>query len=145
MDNLMKQYENIGPSRVKIEETTVGTKTWAATSMSDYYSYWERRIFNAITTMLIRGMSSFQTLFQAITGDGKIRRPPLLKIKADFNPPDVVVGALHSVFKLITKLLQNVPQSANSFIRWMEGTRRPQSTPPVAYLASRGLLRSWGS
>ena len=38
----MKQYENIGVSRVKIEETTVGTKTWAAVSMAVYYAFRER-------------------------------------------------------------------------------------------------------
>jgi hypothetical protein len=74
MDNLMKQYENIGPSRVKIEETTVGTKTWAAVSMAVYYAYRERRIFNAITTMFIKGVSSFQTLFPAMAVDGRSRR-----------------------------------------------------------------------
>ena len=51
-------------------------------------------------------------------------RPSLLKIKAQFNPPDVVLGSLHQVFKTITKLLQNVLHSASGFTRWMDGTCR---------------------
>jgi hypothetical protein len=45
-----------------------------------------------------------------------------MRIKADFNPPDVVTSTIHSVFKMITKLLQNVLQSSNSFIRWLDNS-----------------------
>jgi dynein heavy chain len=120
VEDLVKKYDSIGPFLVKIEETTAGTKTGSAPSMVEYYQYWERRIFNAITTMLLKGMSSFQTLF----GGGDKRRPPLLKIKADFNGSEVVDNGLQSVFRLISKLLQNTIHSANHFIRWMEGTCR---------------------
>ena len=87
VDDLVKKYDSIAPFLIKIEETTAGTKTGAAATMADYYLYWERRIFNAITTMLIRAMASFQTLFKPPHPGEK--RPPLVKIKADFNPPEV--------------------------------------------------------
>ncbi|KAF4667709.1 Dynein heavy chain 10, axonemal [Perkinsus chesapeaki] len=117
VEKLVDQYEAIGPFLIKIEETTAGTKSGAAESMREYYVYWERRIFNAITTALVRGISTFQVLLDSAT-----ERPPLIKIRAEFNPPEVVVGSLHGVFKLLTKLLQNVLHSAGSFVRWMDGT-----------------------
>lgn len=171
----MKKYESISPFLIKIEETTAGTKTGSATSMSEYYLYWEKRIFNCITTMLVKSMATFQTLFcnaaSAAMNSGDtssggfadgsltaksaqdifpllfppqstpttfctpgglpppLKRQPLLKIKAQFNPPDVVLTTLHSVFKTITKLLQNILLSASGFTRWMEGTCR--LVPPV--------------
>jgi hypothetical protein len=73
--------------------------------------------------MLIKGMSTFQTLFQDVKGPDK--RPPLLRIRADFNPPDVVVGALQSVFKLISKVLENILYSARNFVRWMTAPAAP--------------------
>eukprot|EP00397_Hematodinium_sp_SG-2012_P000029 GEMP01000029.1.p1 GENE.GEMP01000029.1~~GEMP01000029.1.p1 ORF type:complete len:4546 (+),score=1158.20 GEMP01000029.1:32-13639(+) len=121
VEDLVKKYESLGPFLIKIEETTVGTKTGAAASMVDYYHYWEKRVFNAITSMLIRGMAVFEKLFDTNSA-GKSKRPPLMRIKADFNPPDAVVGALHGVFKMITKLLQNILQTANHFIRWLDGS-----------------------
>jgi dynein heavy chain len=121
VEDLIKKYEWIGPLLIKIEETTVGTKSGCAPSMAEYYHCWERKVFNAITIVLINGMATFQTLFNT---DPNNPRPPLLKIKADFNPPDVVVSALQSVFKLISKVLENILHSARSFTRWMHGTCR---------------------
>ncbi|CAJ1332260.1 unnamed protein product [Effrenium voratum] len=120
LEDLVKKYDSIGPFLVKIEETTAGTKTGMAPSMAEYYHYWERRIFNAITTMLLRGMSTFQTLFSA----GERKRPPLLRVKADCNGAEIDDNALQSVFRLISKLLKNTIQSAKSFVRWMDGTCR---------------------
>lgn len=120
LEDLVKKYDSIGPFLVKIEETTAGTKTGMAPSMAEYYHYWERRIFNAITTMLLRGMSTFQTLFSA----GERKRPPLLRVKADCSGSEIDDQALQSVFRLISKLLKNTIQSAKSFVRWMDGTCR---------------------
>eukprot|EP00927_Polykrikos_kofoidii_P034569 TRINITY_DN29308_c0_g1_i1.p1 TRINITY_DN29308_c0_g1~~TRINITY_DN29308_c0_g1_i1.p1 ORF type:complete len:3708 (-),score=892.28 TRINITY_DN29308_c0_g1_i1:94-10965(-) len=92
-----------------------------APSMAEYYHFWERRIFNAITTMLLRGMSTYQTLFSAV----ERKWPPLLRVKADCNGPDIDNNGLESVFRLITKLLINTIRSASSFVRWMDGTCVP--------------------
>ncbi|KAF4710897.1 Dynein heavy chain 10, axonemal, partial [Perkinsus olseni] len=121
VEKLVDQYEAIGPFLIKIEETTAGTKSGAAESMREYYAYWERKFFNAITTALVRGLSTFQVLLTS-TAAASNQRPPLIKIRSEFNPPEVVVGSLHGVFKLITKLLQNVLHSSAAFVRWMDGT-----------------------
>ncbi|KAF4659064.1 Dynein heavy chain 10, axonemal [Perkinsus olseni] len=121
VEKLVDQYEAIGPFLIKIEETTAGTKSGAAESMREYYAYWERKFFNAITTALVRGLSTFQVLLTSTAAEGN-QRPPLIKIRSEFNPPEVVVGSLHGVFKLITKLLQNVLHSSAAFVRWMDGT-----------------------
>ncbi|KAF4706069.1 Dynein heavy chain 10, axonemal, partial [Perkinsus olseni] len=121
VEKLVDQYEAIGPFLIKIEETTAGTKSGAAESMREYYAYWERKFFNAITTALVRGLSTFQVLLTS-TAAASSERPPLIKIRSEFNPPEVVVGSLHGVFKLITKLLQNVLHSSAAFVRWMDGT-----------------------
>lgn len=60
VEKLVEQYESIGPFLIKIEETATGTKSGAAECMKEYYTYWERRVYNAITTALIRGLSTFQ-------------------------------------------------------------------------------------
>lgn len=86
---LVKKYESISPFLVKIEETTVGTKTGSAPSMREYYQYWEKRIFNCITTMLIRAMATFQTLFgtgsEIIIGGGAPTSPTQNPTGANFT------------------------------------------------------------
>ena len=46
-----------------IEECTVKTNNQGAPEMRPYYYYWERRIFNAITKMIIRALSANKILF----------------------------------------------------------------------------------
>uniref|UniRef100_A0A0G4IFQ9 AAA+ ATPase domain-containing protein n=1 Tax=Chromera velia CCMP2878 TaxID=1169474 RepID=A0A0G4IFQ9_9ALVE len=125
-DELKKAYEGLTNFLMKIEENTAGTKTGAAPSMFEYYRYWERRIFNALTTMLVRGLAMFQSLFKAVPPPaGALKRPPLMLVKADFQPPESVQiqgGGIGNISKTLKKLLDNLLNSANQFVRWMDGT-----------------------
>jgi dynein heavy chain len=61
---LVKDYQNIGDMYLKsIEECTVKTNNQGAPEMRPYYYYWERRIFNGITKMIIRALSANKVLF----------------------------------------------------------------------------------
>lgn len=55
METLRVRYETITSYLKKIEELLEGRATGSSEAMGGYYHYWERRIFNAITTMLVRG------------------------------------------------------------------------------------------
>ncbi|KFG44621.1 dynein heavy chain family protein, partial [Toxoplasma gondii GAB2-2007-GAL-DOM2] len=121
VDELQTKYESITSYIIKIEEIIEGTMTGTSESMAEYYNYWERRIFNAISTMLIRGTSSLRALF-SLNHTGS-RLPPLITVSADFNQAEVVVhGSTQAIFKIISRLMQNILYSATRFVRWMNGT-----------------------
>jgi len=48
--------------------------------MQKYYYYWERKIFNAITKMIIRAMAANKALW---------RGKPLIKMAASYVPPEM--------------------------------------------------------
>ncbi|PHJ24428.1 dynein heavy chain family protein, partial [Cystoisospora suis] len=122
VDELQTKYESVTSYIIKIEEIIEGTMTGASESMAEYYNYWERRIFNAISTMLIRGTSAFRALFSLNASSGS-RLPPLITVSADFNQSEVVVhGSTQAIFKIISRLMQNILYSASRFVRWMNGT-----------------------
>jgi dynein heavy chain len=65
---LVKDYQNIGDLYLKhIQESTVKVnekdKHLPIAQMEKYYDYWERRIFNAITKMIVRALAANKTLF----------------------------------------------------------------------------------
>eukprot|EP00920_Eleutheroschizon_duboscqi_P000635 GHVT01001786.1.p1 GENE.GHVT01001786.1~~GHVT01001786.1.p1 ORF type:complete len:2279 (-),score=271.40 GHVT01001786.1:1123-7959(-) len=131
LEELGKQLSSLTPLVIKIEEITAGTKTGGSPKLAEYYDYWERRMYNAITVMLVRGLARFQTLFnpEGQVGVSRTRAelsrgcPPLLLIRVEFAPPDVALqGPIQTTFKLIGRLLQNLIQSACAFRRWMHGT-----------------------
>lgn len=146
--------------------------------MSTYYHYWERRVFNAIATMLIRGEPASQKIRHfgrwysessstpcvncdksAIVGSlvsrclpvknplshsfsfavciaatsrfraffnlspSMCRWPPLIRVTTELHEKEVVIhGSTHTIFKTISKLMQNIISSSTNFARWMNGT-----------------------
>lgn len=82
--DLVKDYQNIGNMYLKsIEESTVRSSTQGAKEMKQYYYYWERRIFNAITKMIIRALAANKTLWQ------RTERPSLIKMTSSYNHPEM--------------------------------------------------------
>lgn len=55
VEALQAKYESITSYLKRIEELLEGRASGSSEAMSGYYHYWERRIFNAITTMLLKG------------------------------------------------------------------------------------------
>ena len=127
IDTLVSKYKSIGPLLMKVEEIVSGTSTGASPQLSTYYLFWERRIFNAITQMILASMTTFQALLNVttpdITIDARMRRKPLCKIRAAMNGKDIILTpALADVYKYISKAVKNIIESAKSFVRWMHGT-----------------------
>jgi dynein heavy chain len=87
--------------------------------MREYYAYWERRIFESLTHLIVVGMTDFQRVFASRGATGTV---PLILIKAEMNPPLVVVSpSRKDIESQILKMRDGVSDSAKSFVRWMRG------------------------
>lgn len=152
LEELVQSYRSIGPLLIKVEEIVAGVNTGTSPKMSTYYMYWERRIFNAITKMIIASMTTFQALLNVHTKDissaltnmgmssnsgltggsrnrseegSKLKRPPLCKVKTTMNGKDIIVTpSLSDMYKYLSKSVKHIVESAKAFIRWMHGTCR---------------------
>ena len=127
VDILVEKYRSIGPLLIKVEEIVAGVSTGKSPKLSTYYLYWERRIFNAITKMILASMTTFQALLNVqtpnIAMDSRTKRPPLCKIKATMNGKDIVLTpSLPDVYKYISRSVKNIIESSRFFVRWMHGT-----------------------
>lgn len=54
MNSLSKKYAGISPLIIKIERLVKGTNSGNAKCMTDYYHYWERKVLDSLTNMLLR-------------------------------------------------------------------------------------------
>ncbi|OQR86956.1 flagellar inner arm dynein 1 heavy chain alpha [Achlya hypogyna] len=137
IEELVQNYRSIGPLLIKVEEVVAGVNTGCSPKLATYYMYWERRIFNAITKMIIASMTTFQALLNVHQKDvfkteTKLKRPPLCKIKATMNGKDIVVTpSLSDMYKYLSKCVKHIVESAKAFARWMHGTCR-ETEPQVA-------------
>jgi len=61
----VEKYNMIGDIFLRsIEESILSSSTKNRREMKEYYYYWERRVYNAIVKMVLRGLLSFKHLIQ---------------------------------------------------------------------------------
>lgn len=49
---LSRLYERIGPNLMKLEYLILGTSTGRSEVMSSYYTFWEKKIFKSLVTLV---------------------------------------------------------------------------------------------
>jgi len=62
--------------------------------MDLYYYYWERKIYNAIVKMILRGLLTYLNLYKICANelykdDHKLRKISLFQIQARYNSPSI--------------------------------------------------------
>lgn len=122
VDDLVRKYTSIAPLLKIIEQHVCDTDSGASPQMAEYYRYWEKEIFEALAEMIAVGMTHFQ---QILAGHPNSKqRKPLISVVAEMvNPPTILVTPnIQDIYKTLSKLLKNIPESAKSFVRWMDGT-----------------------
>ena len=134
VEELKRQYTQIGPLLVKVEEMVVNTNTGRSPRMAAYYAHWEQQIFNALTKMVISSLTTWlhlvapKTLETGHTDGGK-RTFSLFKVNAMLSAPEVHVSPpLPEINKVLAKIVRSAVESTRVFVRWMHGTC--METPP---------------
>lgn len=119
LDDLIKDYQNIGDLYLKsIEECTVNKNggSNASDEMRPYYNYWERRIFNAITKMIVRALASNKTIWV------RTEKPCLIKMTTSYNHPEITFHpTIDELRTQLEKFSRNILESTKSFGRWWDG------------------------
>jgi dynein heavy chain len=128
IEALVRKYKEVSVTFMKVEELVAGTGTGKSPDLAIYYSYWERRFFNAITTMIVSSMGMVQALLNIgfISGSDRTSakpRPPLCKVKCSLNGKDIVVSPpLTDIYKYLNRCMKHIVESAKAFVRWKRGT-----------------------
>ena len=124
VEELVVKYASIGPLLTKIEEVVVGTSTGRAAVMSEYYRVWEKRVFKALSQMIINSMYAFiKNILRRSRKDGDAnnsKKGVLFRVVVSLSAPDVVISPTYQdVQKLVSGLLTSFVESSKSFVRWM--------------------------
>jgi len=146
VEDLVREYKKVGPV-LTILETYVSTESGSGVGAAGgagsvsrgvgqhpelyhYYRFWERKIFHALTSMIATGMSDFQTILQGAPPRKRLGSEsiplPLIRVMAEMaTPPTITVTPnIQDIYKTLSKLLRNIPESAKMFVRWMDGMCR---------------------
>jgi len=144
--DLSRKYRSVGPLLVKIEEIVSFSNSGSSPVLAEFYKFWEKRMYNAITVMVIRGIASFEVLLNLRQEDdeevddidftlanGLVKlRPPICRAHASLSGSDVSVNpALTDIYKYVSKTVRNIVEASKAFPRWMRGTCK--ECEPISY------------
>ncbi|KAG5844641.1 hypothetical protein ANANG_G00164650 [Anguilla anguilla] len=112
---LSRKYNAIHPLLTKMESLIMQTNSGRAKRMAQYYAYWEKKIFDALTKMVVRNIQNFNL---ALTGDVL-----LFRIDTILSPPEIMLQPKNcEVYKLIMHCVGDCLESTRKFVRWMDRT-----------------------
>jgi dynein heavy chain len=125
LDTLVRTYDNIGALLVNVEVVVAETSTGHSPILKEYYRFWEKKFFNAITKMIITSMATFQSMLNVSIhgGSSKFKLPPLCKVKATMNVADIIINpTLSDIYRYLSKAVKHVVESSKRFLRWKDTT-----------------------
>uniref|UniRef100_A0A8C1QBG0 Dynein heavy chain 10, axonemal-like n=1 Tax=Cyprinus carpio TaxID=7962 RepID=A0A8C1QBG0_CYPCA len=112
---LVNKYAAISPLLTKIESLIMGTSTGKSKRMAQFYAYWERKIFDSLSKMVLHNIQSFNTALMGTT--------PLFQIDTILAAPEIALLPKSSeVYKLIRQCVGDCVESTRLFVRWMHGS-----------------------
>ena len=105
-----------------MESLVAGTGTCNSPLLAEYYEYWEKRIYNAITVMIVRGMASLKSLFQVQKNAYNDKVLPFCEVKATMAGKDIVLNPSFSeLSKYFSRMIKHLGECAKAFVRWNNG------------------------
>jgi dynein heavy chain, axonemal len=127
LDGLVVNYNSIGPLLMKTESLVASSNSGSSKTLKEYYSFWERKIFHAITYMVTNNLSILEGFLsfgsKRKTNTKTTRVVPLFKVNAILSVPEILISPTPvDLHKLIFKLVRSVVDSSRLFYRWLNGT-----------------------
>ncbi|XP_057295129.1 dynein axonemal heavy chain 10-like [Hydractinia symbiolongicarpus] len=115
MESLARKYRAIGPLLTKMEGLVAHTNTGKSPKLQQYYSYWEKRIFQSLLKFVTKNLQSILHQIQS--------KEPLFQVETVLSAPEIVLlPSAGELYKLLLQMVRDTVESTKLFIRWMHGT-----------------------
>ncbi|NXG08210.1 DYH10 protein, partial [Sakesphorus luctuosus] len=115
VEPLVRKYSEIPPLLIEVEGRVANTKTGKSPKLTSYYAYWEKRIYQVLTQLIVKNLQAFNAAVLA--------NVPLLQIKAVLSVPEITFEPTASeTDKMTAQSIQDCLEVTKHFLRWMHGT-----------------------
>ncbi|KAM8812104.1 dynein axonemal heavy chain 10 [Rhynchonycteris naso] len=115
IDHMVRWYLAIGPLLTKVEGLVVHTNTGKAPKLASYYEYWENRIYEVLTKLILRNLQSFNSLI--------LGNVPLFQTETILTAPEIILQPnMNEINKMCAHCVRNCVEVSKNFVRWMNGS-----------------------
>ncbi|XP_070926944.1 dynein axonemal heavy chain 10 isoform X5 [Macaca nemestrina] len=83
VDHMVRWYLAIGPLLTKVEGLVVHTNTGKAPRLASYYEYWEKKIYEVLTKLILKNLQSFNSLI--------LGNVPLFQTETILTAPEIIL------------------------------------------------------
>ncbi|XP_037672459.1 dynein heavy chain 10, axonemal isoform X6 [Choloepus didactylus] len=115
VDHMVRWYLAIGPLLTKVEGLVVQTNTGKAPKLASYYEYWENKIYEVLTKLILKNLQSFNCL---MLGD-----VPLFQTETILTAPEIILHPnANEIDKMCVHCVRGCVEITKYFVRWMNGS-----------------------
>uniref|UniRef100_A0A8C0ZLW2 AAA+ ATPase domain-containing protein n=1 Tax=Castor canadensis TaxID=51338 RepID=A0A8C0ZLW2_CASCN len=115
VDLMVRWYMAIGPLLTKVEGLVIHTNTGKAPKLASYYEYWEGKIYDVLTKLILKNLQSFNSLI--------LGRIPLFQAETILTAPEIILHPnANEIDKMCVHCARNCVEVTKHFVRWMNGS-----------------------
>ncbi|NXR37780.1 DYH10 protein, partial [Zosterops hypoxanthus] len=115
VEQLVRKYSAIPQLLREVERRVASTNSGKSPKLASYYAYWENRICQALTQLIVKNLQAFNAAIVA--------NEPLLQIEVVLSVSEITLQPNASEMeKMILQSIQDCVEVTKHFIRWMHGT-----------------------
>ncbi|XP_007489994.2 dynein axonemal heavy chain 10 isoform X1 [Monodelphis domestica] len=115
LDHMVRKYLAIGPLLTKVEGLVIHTNTGRSSKLAPYYLYWENKIYEALTRLVLKNLQSFNALI--------LGNVPLFQTETILSAPEIILHPTATeIDKLCVHCVRDCVEVTKHFIRWMHGS-----------------------
>ncbi|NXP87266.1 DYH10 protein, partial [Passerina amoena] len=112
---LVRKYSAIPQLLIEVERRVAYTNSGKSPKLASYYAYWENRIYQALTQLIVKNLQAFNAAI--------VTNVPLLQIEAVLSAPEITLQPNDSeIEKMTMQSIQDCVEVTKHFVRWMHGT-----------------------
>ncbi|KAF0872101.1 DYH10 protein, partial [Crocuta crocuta] len=115
VDYMVRWYLAIGPLLTKVEGLVIHTNTGKAPKLASYYEYWEHKIYDVLTKLILKNLQSFNSLI--------LGNVPLFQTDTILTAPEIILHPnANEIDKMCVHCVRNCVEITKHFVRWMNGS-----------------------
>uniref|UniRef100_A0A8B9MLI2 Dynein axonemal heavy chain 10 n=1 Tax=Accipiter nisus TaxID=211598 RepID=A0A8B9MLI2_9AVES len=113
--HMVRKYSAIPQLLIKVEGRVANTKTGKSPKLTSYYAYWENRIYQVLTRLIVKNLQAFNAAVLA--------NVPLFQTEAILSVPEIILQPNASeIDKMTVQCIRDCVEVTKHFVRWMHGT-----------------------
>ncbi|KAF1596613.1 Dynein heavy chain 10, axonemal, partial [Eudyptes moseleyi] len=113
--HMVRKYTAISQLLIKVQGRVANTNSGKSPKLTSYYAYWENRIYQVLTQLIVKNLQAFNAAILA--------NVPLFQTEAILSVPEIILQPNASeIDKMTVQCIRDCVEVTKHFVRWMHGT-----------------------